>query len=101
MTSEIADITPSEAQHIAELAHLSIESDRLDEVSAGLSAILEFGNQLQDIDTVDVESTSQVTGLTDILREDEVITSEVTPKELLAAAPSREGQYFKVRRVLK
>ena len=101
MTVENTRISADEAQHIAELAHLSIDQLRLEEVSAGLTAVLEFGSQLQDIDTTGVVPTSQVTGLTDVLREDVVVTSEVTPEELLTAAPSREGQYFKVKRVLK
>lgn len=97
----MTDITPTDAQRIAELAHLHIASERLDEARVGLGAILAFGSQLQNIDTSNVEPTSQVTGLTDVLREDEVIPSNVTPEELVAAAPSHQDGYFKVKRVMK
>ena len=89
------------AQRIAELAHLRLNAERLTEVNAGLRAILDFGSQLQDIDTQEVVPTSQVTGLTDVVREDIVQPSSVSPEELLSAAPSREGMYFKVKRVMK
>jgi aspartyl-tRNA(Asn)/glutamyl-tRNA(Gln) amidotransferase subunit C len=94
-------ITPSDAQRIAELAHLYIAGDHLDEAAAGLGSILEFGTQLQDIDTSDVQPTSQVTGLTDVLREDVVRPSSVAPEVLVAAAPSHLDGYFKVKRVMK
>ena len=94
-------ITPSDAQRIAELAHLHIAGDHLDEAAAGLGSILEFGTQLQDIDTSDVQPTSQVTGLTDVLREDVVRPSSVPPEVLVAAAPSHQDGYFKVKRVMK
>lgn len=97
----MAMISPSEAQRIAELAHLHIDDTRLDTIAAGLDSIVDFGTKLQGIDTSAVEPTSQVTGLIDVLRDDVVRPSTVIADELLAAAPDSVDRYFKVKRVMK
>ena len=69
-------------------------------MSVELGQIVEFVEQLQAVDTTNVEPTDQVTGLVDVMRPDEIRSNNLTREELLANAPEQENGYVKVRRVL-
>jgi len=78
-------------EHIARLARLEVSETEKKTYSEQLSAILDYVDQLQKVDTEGVEPTSQVTGLVNNNREDEVIESGIA-SDLLATAPSvRDG----------
>ena len=89
-----------EVRRIAALAHIGLSDDEVASLSVELSQIVEFAQQLQAVDTDDVAPTDQVTGLVDVMRQDEVRPSLIDQDKLLQNAPEREGGYIKVRRVL-
>ena len=59
-----------QVRHIAKLARLGISSAESEKFAGQLSDILSYVEKLNEIKTDDVEPTSQVTGLTNISRED-------------------------------
>lgn len=65
-----------------------------------LSEILNYVEQLDKVDVDGLEPTYQVTGLTNVIREDKVQPYSATPAELLKNAPAIEKNQFKVKRVL-
>lgn len=97
----MAKFTKSEVEKVASLARIGISEAEKDELTQGLSSILEFVDALQAVDTKGVAPTSQVTGLEDVLREDEVVRCELSRDELLANAPATLEGYVKVKRVLE
>ena len=89
-----------EVTKIASLARIALSSRELDELSLELSSILNFVEQLQQVDTSDETVTSQVTGLKNVTRKDEVKKCSLSREELLANAPLHENGFVKVKRVL-
>jgi aspartyl-tRNA(Asn)/glutamyl-tRNA(Gln) amidotransferase subunit C len=88
-------LTVSDVKHIAVLANLTLSAELLSTVPAQLSAIIELVNKLQEVDTTTVAPTSQVTGMTNVFREDEVEPS-LTQEEALSSAPRSHNGYFVV-----
>src|SRR5438552_10417123 len=89
-------LTLAQVRHVAELARLGLRDDELEALASELSTILEYIDQLEQLDTSAIAPTAQVGELFDVMREDEVRPS-LDLEEALANAPSREGNYFRVR----
>ena len=64
-----------------------------------MEKIVEYINQLGELDTSGVEPTYQVTGLENVWREDEV-QSGISRDELLELAPEKQNNQVKVPQVL-
>ena len=87
-------------QHIALLARLGLSEAELERFREQLSNILENFEILQQVDTTDVPPTAHSIALENVLRDDETMPS-LPQEEVLANAPSREEDHFKVRAVLE
>lgn len=96
----MSKLSIDEIKNVAKLARISLSDKELDKMSVEASSILEFVETIQNTNTDGVKATSQVTGLTDVWRDDEVRKSKVTPRDLLAGAPDTQDGYIKVRKVL-
>ena len=89
-----------EVEHIAELAKLGLTEEEKERFSQQLSAILEYAQMLQELDTEAIPPTAQVITLQNVMRPDEVRPS--FPREdILANAPAAEKGCFKVHAVLE
>ena len=87
-------------EHIAELAHLGLSEEEKETFRGQLSSILEYVGKLSTAGVKDVEPTAHITGVTNVLRADEVKDRDPAVREaLLKAAPRREGDYIKVNNV--
>ena len=93
-------LTREEVLHIARLARLGVNEDEIDKFREQLSNILENFQILQPVDTADVPPTTQSIALQNVVREDEAAPSSPM-EEILANAPRREGDCFRVRAVLE
>ncbi len=91
------DIT--EVERIAKLARIGLSDSETKAMSAELSRIMEFVEQLQQVDIEGVEPTDQVTGLVDVWRAD-VVKPSLPRERLLANAPEQKDGYIVVKRVL-
>jgi aspartyl-tRNA(Asn)/glutamyl-tRNA(Gln) amidotransferase subunit C len=90
-------LTVQEVEHIANLARLSLSPEEKEQYAEQLSAIFDYVDLLQEVDTSGVEASEGVSQLTDIVREDTVIeTDEEIRKKLIAAFPKRMGNLLKV-----
>jgi len=89
-----------EVRHIALLARLGLSEEEMERFREQLSDILENFEVLQEVDTADVDPTFQVTGMLNVVAEDEVVES--SPQEdILANAPRAEDGFFRIRAVLE
>ncbi len=93
-------LTREEVRHIDRLARLGLTEAELDKFGEQLSNILENFEILQQVDTGDIPPTAQSITLQNVTRDDEVVPS-LPPEDILANAPRREGNYFRVRAVLE
>lgn len=93
-------LSREEVLHIARLARLGLTEAEVDRLSEQLSNILENFEILQQVDTSNVPPTAQSIALQNVMRSDEVAPS-LPASEILANAPRREGDCFRVRAVLE
>ncbi|MBY0546973.1 MAG: Asp-tRNA(Asn)/Glu-tRNA(Gln) amidotransferase subunit GatC [Candidatus Obscuribacterales bacterium] len=91
-------ISIDEVSEVALLARLSLTEQEKELYASQLSRIIEHFNQLKDIDTTSVEPLAHALPVTNVLREDEVKPS-LGREALLANAPDREGNFFKVPKI--
>ena len=63
-------LSRDQVKHVARLANLPLSSDEEEKYSKQLSEILEYVDQLNEVDTSSVEPTYNVTGLNNVTRED-------------------------------
>ena len=82
------------------LARLELTPDEESMFSEQLAAILEYIETLQEVDTADVQPTAHVVDSENPLRPDEVRNSP-QPEQMLANAPERDGDYFKVPKIIE
>lgn len=85
---------------LASLSRLQLTDQEIDQFGDEISAILGYVEQLQKVDLDGVEPTTQVSGLTDVTREDEVVDYGPGQTELLKNAPDTEDDHFKVPRMV-
>jgi aspartyl-tRNA(Asn)/glutamyl-tRNA(Gln) amidotransferase subunit C len=93
-------LSREEVLHIARLARVALTEAEITRMSEQLSNLLEHFEVLQKVDTTDVPPTAQSVTLQSVMREDEVAPS-LPPEDILANAPRREGDCFRVRAVLE
>jgi aspartyl-tRNA(Asn)/glutamyl-tRNA(Gln) amidotransferase subunit C len=87
-------------QKVAALSRLRVDPGEEGRFVKELQSILAYVEQLQALDVSGIEPTSQVgAGAGAPLREDRVVPSDVR-EEALAQAPDRDGDYFRVPRVV-
>lgn len=96
----MAKVSLEEVKKLASLSKISLTDDELKKYADEIESILGFVEQLNSVDTEGVEETSQVTGLTNVTRKDQIHEYGVTKEDLLKNAPDQEGGYIKVKRVL-
>jgi len=86
--------------HIAELAKLGLTEEETERFTEQLSAILDYAEMLNRLDTSAIPPTAQAIYQRNVTRPDEVRGS-LSPEEILANAPRREGNYFQVKAILE
>ena len=82
------------------LARLALTPDEEAEMASTLDAILTYMDKLGELDTDAVEPTAHVLALATPWREDEV-TNRPQTDALLANAPARDGDFFKVPKIIE
>lgn len=92
-------ITREEVEHVAFLARLGLSEEEKATLREQLSSILEHMRSLNELDTSQIPPTAQVIPLRNVMRADEPRPSLPTD-QVLANAPDREGDFFRVPPVL-
>jgi aspartyl-tRNA(Asn)/glutamyl-tRNA(Gln) amidotransferase subunit C len=93
-------LSREEVLHIARLARVALTEAEITRMSEQLSNLLEHFEVLQKVDTEGVPPTAQSVTLQSVMREDKV-TPSLPQEDVLANAPRREGDCFRVRAVLE
>ena len=93
-------VSREEVLHIARLARIALDESEITRLSEQLSNLLENFEVLQRVNTDDVPPTAQSVALQSVVREDEVVPS-FPPEDILANAPRRDEDCFRVKPVLE
>jgi aspartyl-tRNA(Asn)/glutamyl-tRNA(Gln) amidotransferase subunit C len=87
-------------RRIARLARISVSEPDLDPLAGELGRILDFVEQLGELDTENVEPMTSAVQAKLKLRED-AVTDGGYPEKILANAPAREAGFFVVPKVVE
>ena len=93
-------ITRQDVQHIAELAKLNLTEAEEALYQEQLSAILDYAQRLNLLDTEAIPPTATVLPLRSVMRED-VARPSLPVDDILANAPARSGDSFEVHVILE
>ncbi len=93
-------LSREEVLHISRLARLGVTDEDIEKFRLQLSDILEHFEALKQIDTTQVPPTAQSIPLENVMRDDTIEPSYPTD-DILANAPYREDNSFRVRAVLE
>lgn len=93
--AQVHEIDIETVRHIAHLARLAITDDEAALFSKQMTTIIEYFNQLGEVDVADVPPANLLQRRTDHLRDDEEQPS-VDREEFLSGAPARQKEFVKI-----
>ena len=93
-------LTPDEVKRIARLARVGLSDDEVAHFQVQLSDLLDYFQRLQEVDTEKLPPTAQTLAMHNVMRDDEPRPS-FDKEEVLANAPQREDDLFRVRAILE
>lgn len=96
----MSDLSDDYVKQLAYLARISLSDEEIITLKPQLAAILTYVEQLNQVDTGGLASTSQVTGLSGVGRSDGDTTDTVNREELLDQTPSKHDGQIKVPKVI-
>ncbi len=92
-------LSAEDVRAIADLARLELSEEDVALYQRQLSDVLEYFQKLEELDTSQIDPTSSVLPLTNVLRADEA--GEALPvDEAVSNAPDSDGEQFRVGAVL-
>ena len=92
-------ISADDVRKVAKLARLDLPEEKIATYTGQLEAILDYVSQLAEIDTEGVPETTRAVEVTNVTREDGVTPTPVR-EDILNQAPLREGDFFRVPKIL-
>ncbi len=94
------EITTQTIDKLSNLAQLQFSDTEKESIKADLNKMIGFIEQLEKIDTTGVEPLLHISDAVNVLREDKLAGS-ISREEALLNAPSSDGQFFTVPKVIK
>ncbi len=92
--------TRIDVDNVAHLARLFLTPQEKKTMAPEMEAIIDFANQLAEIDTEGVEITAHVVAMDNVFRAD-IVEESATRQELLQNAPTTSGGYITVPKVIE
>lgn len=93
-------LTRDEVLKLAHLSRLKLTEEEIERFRVELAEILDYVKQLDKVDTDGLKPTYQVSGLKNVMRDDEEMDYQAKPADLLKSAPAKLKNQYKVKRVL-
>jgi aspartyl-tRNA(Asn)/glutamyl-tRNA(Gln) amidotransferase subunit C len=90
----------TEVIKVAKLARLQLTEAEIEEFTGQLSAILDYVEKMNKLDTANVQPLAHCLPISNVLRED-IIKESLGTEKTLANAPQRDGNFFKVPKILE
>ena len=100
-TGKKTTITEDVVRYVARLSRLSLEEGDAQKFQGQLSQILDYIEQLNEVDTEETAPTTHVLpSMKNVFREDEPVGS-IPTEEALSNAPARKDGFFKVPKIIE
>lgn len=96
----MTQISREDVLHLAQLSSLKLTDDEITGLQTDITNILGYVELLGQLNTAGVEPTYQVTGLSNVWRDDAVIDYGLSREDLLNLAPETADNSVKVPKVL-
>ncbi len=93
-------LTKETVLKVAELAHIEMPDDKLEQLLPDMNNIITWVEQLSELDTDNVEPLANISDETAPLREDVVNDGDIQDKVLKNAPSKREG-FFEVLKIVE
>jgi aspartyl-tRNA(Asn)/glutamyl-tRNA(Gln) amidotransferase subunit C len=93
-------ITPEQVKQVASLARLEFSAAEEEVLTGQLDSILQYVDKLNQVDTSGVEPLAHAVDIVNAFRDDRVV-NQPAPDSLLANAPEREKNFFKVPKIIE
>ena len=93
-------VSKEDVEYVAKLARIELTEDEKNTLTSQLSSILDHIQKLNELDTEGVEPTFHVLDVTNVFRED-VVRPSLPTEEVLKNAPARDGDFFKVPKIIE
>lgn len=93
-------LTSEDVTKLAKLARIKLTELEKEKYAAELSNILDYVELLDKVDVSGLKPTHQVTGLKNIMREDEIIDYGYDVKSLLNNVKDQKDGFIKVKRMI-
>ena len=91
-------ISIEDVKHVAKLARLELTESEIERYSKQLGDILKYVEQMNEVDTQNVEPMAHPLPVVNVMRED-IVNYEQTKEELMKNAPEEEDGFFKVPKI--
>src|SRR4051812_18035982 len=92
-------LTPEEVKKVAQLSRIELSDQEVERLGKDLSKVLDYVDELKQVNTDGLEIVSNVTGLENVMRFDEPKASD-NREEIMANAPETKDGYYKVKSIL-
>lgn len=92
-------IDREQVKKVAHLARLEITPQEEVELEGSLNTILDYFEQLEELDTTDVPPTTRAIDISNITRVDQ-LKPWVDRDDLLGEAPDQDGDFYKVPQIM-
>jgi aspartyl-tRNA(Asn)/glutamyl-tRNA(Gln) amidotransferase subunit C len=93
-------ITVKDVQHVAKLARLQLSPEEEATFTEQMNASVQYAEKLNELDTENVEPTTHVLQVSNVMRDD-VVKESLSQEAALLNAPEDEDGHFKVPAVLE
>ncbi len=93
-------IFKEEIEHIATLARLSLSEEEKELFGSQLSSVLDYMEKLNELDTKDIEPTSHVLTLSNVMRDDTPRPS-IPKEDALMNAPDHTEKFYRVPKIIE
>ncbi len=92
-------IDEAKVRNVAKLARLELSDAEIQEFAGQLSAIIEYVEKMNELDTEGVEPLAHCLPMSNVFRDD-IVAESLGVEKTLANAPQRDGEFFKVPKIL-
>ncbi|WP_077624279.1 Asp-tRNA(Asn)/Glu-tRNA(Gln) amidotransferase subunit GatC [Sediminibacillus massiliensis] len=96
----MADISKEEVKHVAHLARLALTDEEVEKMTRQLGDIIDYAESLNELDTENVEPTTHVLDLKNVMRKDEP-KKWIEKEDALKNAPDQKDGQFRVPSILE
>ena len=97
---EMSKLSREDVLKLARLSRLDLTDEEVEKFQHELTEILHYVEQLQAVDVTGLKPTNQVTGLTNVMRNDQTRDYGYAAKDLLKNVPEVQDDQIKVKRMI-